>query len=100
MSNQNGGYRGRVLGVEEGEGISGVLVSDGFQVVQTDAERRYCLPRAETRVKFISVTVPAGYRAERWQCELGAPILGPAAISGNGVYVADFGGNVYAFAAG
>jgi outer membrane protein assembly factor BamB len=66
MRNTDGGYRGRVLDAKENEGISGVLVSDGFQVVQTDEEGKYGLPKTEKQIKFISVTVPAGYRAERF----------------------------------
>ena len=64
MSDWSSEYGGRVWGREEDGGLSGVLVSDGHQVVRTDAEGRYCLPRIEKRVKFISITVPAGYRAK------------------------------------
>ena len=60
MSDWSSEYGGRVWGREEDGGLSGVLVSDGHQVVRTDAEGRYCLPRIEKRVKFISITVPAG----------------------------------------
>jgi outer membrane protein assembly factor BamB len=66
MSDQTGEYTGRIFLESAKQGISGVLVSDGFQVVRTDEDGRYCLSKIEKRVKFISVTVPAGYRAERF----------------------------------
>lgn len=65
MSDRQGGYSGRVLEVDGG-GIAGVLVSDGFQAVRTDAQGRYRLPASGRRVKFVWVTVPAGYRTERF----------------------------------
>ena len=52
-SNENGVY-------DEGEfGIEGVSVSNGLDVVQTDAAGRYSLPVVEDTVYF--VTKPAGY---------------------------------------
>lgn len=34
----------------------------------------------------------------QWQHHVGAPIFAAAAVSGNGIFVVDFGGNVYGFA--
>ena len=57
------GYQGQVFVSGRGErvGKEGVSVSDGFNVVKTDADGRYELPD-NARARFISVTVPSGYR--------------------------------------
>jgi outer membrane protein assembly factor BamB len=35
---------------------------------------------------------------EAWRCDLGTPVFAAPAVSGNALFVADWGGNVYAFA--
>ncbi len=47
---------------EEGTGVSGVSVSNGRKVVQTDAHGRFRLPR-HVEDSFVFITVPCGYRA-------------------------------------
>ena len=34
----------------------------------------------------------------QWRHHLGAPVFASVAVSGNGIFVTDFGGNVYGFA--
>lgn len=57
-----GEFRGRVSG--GGRPMKGVAVTDGLNVVTTDADGRFVLPRREG-VRFISVTVPSGWRTQR-----------------------------------
>jgi hypothetical protein len=49
---------GRVT--NKNKGISGVVISDGFNVVQTDSKGNYSL-QINTLAKFIWVSTPAGY---------------------------------------
>lgn len=48
----------------EGAPLSHVLVSDGWQVVQTDARGEYELPLGENSGRFVFVTTPAGFWTE------------------------------------
>jgi len=48
----------------EGAPLSRVLVSDGWQVVQTDARGEYELPLGENSGRFVFVTTPAGFWTE------------------------------------
>ena len=48
---------------DEGEQpLTKVSVSDGLNVVQTDAEGRFELP-GYTEARFVFITIPSGYRA-------------------------------------
>ena len=49
---------GRVTG--HGKGLANVSVTDGFTVVQTDANGRYTLP-ADGHADFVYISIPAGY---------------------------------------
>lgn len=53
---------GRITG--NGRPLKGVAVTDGLNVVVTDAEGRFLLPRREG-VRFVTITVPSGWRAPR-----------------------------------
>ena len=44
----------------DGKPIAGVAVSDGFTVVLTDAEGKYCFPRVPAAY-YVFVSVPAAY---------------------------------------
>ena len=66
--------KGRIVDVDSGMGIEGVLVSNGEEVVRTGHEGCYKL-RADPGIhRFIFITVPEGYRplesffisAEKW----------------------------------
>lgn len=57
-------YSGRVL-TGNGEPVASVVVTNGFDVVSTDSEGRYRLYKRSS-VKFISISVPSGYRADPW----------------------------------
>lgn len=54
--------RGKV--VCQGEGIKGVVVSDGNTCVSTDANGEYLLPTSEN-AHFVYISTPAGYLTER-----------------------------------
>jgi outer membrane protein assembly factor BamB len=56
-------YAGQVYHTVDGSRspLAGVAVSDGLNVVKTDAEGRFTLP-GTARTRFISLTVPSGYR--------------------------------------
>ena len=50
---------GRVIAKETGRGLAGIRVTNGSEVVMTDAEGRYRLPRHRgLRTRFVSVVVP------------------------------------------
>ena len=55
--------RGTVTG--GGRPLAGVAVTNGRDVAKTDAEGRFALPSWE-RARFLSVTTPSGWRAERF----------------------------------
>ena len=55
-------YTGRVTG-PEGKPMPGVAVSDGRNVVETDADGNYKLPGWD-RAAFVFVSTPAGYRVQ------------------------------------
>ena len=57
------GYSGSVS--SEGKPMSGVSVSDGRNVVKTDADGKFKL-KGYRKTRFITVTVPAGYRTENY----------------------------------
>lgn len=44
----------------KGKGLAGVVVTDGFDVVLTDAQGRYELPRNRD-ARFVYLSTPAGY---------------------------------------
>ena len=48
----------------EGRGVKGVVVSDGFNVVKTDAEGRYWLKTKLSRSEFVMISTPRGYDPE------------------------------------
>lgn len=54
---------GRVLC--EGKGVAGVVVSDGYNVVATDASGAFALPTDVEVSQFVNITVPSGYEVER-----------------------------------
>jgi outer membrane protein assembly factor BamB len=58
----NGTIDGRVIDARSGRAIAGVAVSNGREVVRTDAGGRFALPDFE-RLEFVFVTVPGAYRA-------------------------------------
>ena len=45
-----------------GEPLKGVVVSDGYSCVQTDAEGRYALKSDMAKVNFVFISVPDGYK--------------------------------------
>ena len=45
-----------------GEPLKGVVVTDGFNCVQTDAEGRYALKSDMSKVEFVYISVPDGYK--------------------------------------
>jgi hypothetical protein len=49
---------GRVLGA--GKPLSGVSISDGYEIVQTDAEGRYTL-QPHSNARFVFIILPSGY---------------------------------------
>ena len=51
-----------------------------------------------TAGQFIALDIHTGEKS--WSCDLGAPIMSSAAVSGNAVYIATFDGAVYAFTFG
>ena len=55
---------GRVM-EPDGTGISGVPVTDGFSMVQTDAEGRYELGIDPGRSRFVAISLPSGYEIPR-----------------------------------
>lgn len=50
----------------EGTPLPGVLVSDGFRVVRTDAQGGYELPLSAGSGRFVFVSTPAGYWTDRF----------------------------------
>lgn len=48
----------------KGKGLAGVVVTDGFDVVLTDAQGRYELPRNRD-ARFVYLSTPAGYLRKR-----------------------------------
>ena len=64
-------YEGQVFSDRNGNGVcdgsdmclSGVSVSDGMNVTETDAEGKFSLPGHE-RARFVFVTVPSGYKTD------------------------------------
>ena len=56
-------FRGRVTG--NGKPLSGVAVTNGLDVVPTGRDGTFVLPRRGGE-RFLSVTVPSGWRAERF----------------------------------
>ncbi len=48
----------------EGNALAGVVVSDGFSSVKTDAKGEYKMESNLEKAKFVFVSQPAGYRAE------------------------------------
>ncbi len=61
---------GRVLG--GGKPLEGVLVSDGRRVVRTDADGRYELSIGPESGRFVFVTTPRGFWADRFYVPMGA----------------------------
>ena len=55
---------GRVYAVGSGEGIGGVLVSNGDAIVQTASDGRYALEVDPRLDRCVFITVPAGYRPQ------------------------------------
>lgn len=51
--------RGRVS-LEDGKPMSGVCLSDGLNVVRSDARGEYLLPE-NARARFVTITTPSGY---------------------------------------
>ena len=49
-------------GIHEGneQGIPGALVSDGFEIVKTDRQGKFSLPK-NPEARFITLTTPSGY---------------------------------------
>lgn len=56
--------RGRVIDDDSEHGLTGVSVSNGEQIVQTDGEGRYELDVETGTHRFVFVTVPDGYHAQ------------------------------------
>lgn len=54
---------GKVL-TDDGQPLAGVVVSDGFQCVATDADGNYRMNSRLEDVKFVMVSPPSGYEAE------------------------------------
>lgn len=58
---------GRVIAEESGRGLAGIRVTNGSEVVLTDAEGRYRLPRHPgLRTRFVSVVVPGDRGCEKY----------------------------------
>ncbi|MBQ2107629.1 MAG: metallophosphoesterase, partial [Bacteroidales bacterium] len=51
--------KGRVTDTD-GKPIAGVVVSDGIQVVLTDAEGKYCFPRIP-EAYYVFISIPSEY---------------------------------------
>ena len=47
----------------DGQGVAGVVVSDGFEVTSTDADGIYYLP-SEKRNGYVFISLPSGYEVE------------------------------------
>jgi hypothetical protein len=47
----------------EGKGVANVVVSDGYDLVKTDAEGRYYLKSDVSREPEVFVSIPSGYEA-------------------------------------
>lgn len=58
-----GPFAGRVTEAESGTPVSNVCVTDGRNVVKTDENGEYELP-GWRKSRFVSVTVPAGYKTD------------------------------------
>lgn len=61
MGNQGKKISGRVYNETNGEGISNVVVTNGFDVVKTDRNGKFLFP-ANYLARFITITTPAGYK--------------------------------------
>ena len=58
---------GRVIAGETGKGLAGIRVTNGSEVVLTDAEGRYRLPRHRgLKTRFVSVVVPGDRICEKY----------------------------------
>ena len=58
---------GRVIAGESGKGLAGIRVTNGSEVVLTDAEGRYRLPRHRgLKTRFVSVVVPGDRCCEKY----------------------------------
>ena len=58
---------GRVIAGESGKGLAGIRVTNGSEVVFTDAEGRYRLPRHHgLKTRFVSVVVPGDRICEKY----------------------------------
>jgi outer membrane protein assembly factor BamB len=51
-----------------------------------------------TAGQFLALDTQTGEKL--WSCDLGAPIMSSAAVSGNAIYIAAYDGTVYAFTSG
>lgn len=67
-------YKGTVYIKEQHteRAVSGVSVTDGRHVTQTDENGRFELPGYE-KTRFIQLTTPAGYRTRQWYRPVSAP---------------------------
>ena len=54
---------GRVVDSTSGEGLAGVVVSDGLQCVRTLSDGRFYMTSNMTNTKFVWVSTPSGYTA-------------------------------------
>ena len=83
------GFSGQVFVDTDGDGLRGpgepplpgIAVTNGLEVVRTDADGRYALPHRDAG--FVALTRPAGFAAPRWYAKGSAdfglrPVPGPA----------------------
>ena len=56
--------KGRVFDQDSGQGISGVHVSDGEQIVESDGDGVYVLDLDETAHAFVWITIPEAYKTQ------------------------------------
>ena len=56
--------KGRVFDQDSGQGISGVQVSDGEQIVESDGDGVYVLDLDETAHAFVWITIPEAYKTQ------------------------------------
>ena len=53
-------------------GVAGAAVSDGLEVIKTDAEGRFTLPASHPKARFVMLSVPNGTRVARHYIPLSA----------------------------
>lgn len=60
-----GPYSGKVTEADTGNPVSGVMVTDGRNVVKTDENGQFTL-KGYRKTRFITITTPSGYTCENF----------------------------------